>query len=523
MVILQVYDRIIPSKAFETLTILMLAMIGVVIVDGALRTLRTLILSWEGATVDHRESKHAVQHVLRMDSLSFERKPAGFYLDRMQALEQIQEFYSSQAVLLIVDFPFVVIFLVLIGVIAGPLLLIPVALLLIFGLASVVSGRRLHKALIDRSTMEDRKQNFIIETLQGIHTIKSMAMESLMLRRYERLQVQSAETVYELSRISNIVRGVGVNLSQAAVVTFVAIGSIFAVQGELTIGALAAGTMLSGRVLQPALRAMGLWTQFQSVRLAKDKLRELFAMKRERSGNYRGPERIRGGIELRDIQFQYDGQKEKLLDGVSLKIAPGEAIGVSGNNGAGKSTLIAVLSGFLPPDQGEMLVDGRPLRDYDLEYLRSQIGIVPQKGILFEGSILENMTLFREGSAIDQAIELSELLGLNEIIARLPDGLDTQVGGAAVDTLSEGVRQNIIMVRSLIGFPSIVLFDDANANFDMNNDRRLLALIERFRGDRTMIMVSHRPSFLRLCNRCYFLSAGKLTEMTDMPSYKNAV
>ena len=140
---------------------------------------------------------------------------------------------------------------------------------------------------------------------------------------------------------------------------------------------------------------------------------------------------------------------------------------------------------------------------------------MPQKGILFEGTILENMTLYREGEALQQALELSKILGLEEIVARLPDGLDTQVGGAAVDTLSEGVRQKIIMVRSLVGHPKIILFDDANANFDIKNDGRLLNVIKQMRGDRTMIIVTHRPSFMRICDRQYKLINGKLEEYID--------
>ena len=155
-------------------------------------------------------------------------------------------------------------------------------------------------------------------------------------------------------------------------------------------------------------------------------------------------------------------------------------------------------------------MDGKDILEYDLEYLRSQVGIVPQKGILFEGTILENMTLYREGKAIDHAIELAQMLGLDEIISGLPDGLDTQVGGSAVDILSEGVRQKIIMVRSLVGHPSIMLFDDANANFDIKNDQLLLEMLKVLKGDRTMVIVSHRPSFLRLCDRQFQLREGRV-------------
>jgi len=516
MVILQIYDRIIPNQAIETFLFLMIGLLIVVLIDTALKIFRSLILGWEGARFDHRESLKAMNHILDSDSLEFDKHSAGYYLDKMHALEQIQEFYSSQSVLLMMDFPFVVIFLALIWVIAGPLVIIPIGLLGLFVIISIITGRNLQRALETRLTMEDRRQNFIIEALQGIHTIKSMAMESFMQRRYERLQSQSAKSVYELSRINSIVQGIGATFSQMAVVIFVGIGSLSVVSGDLTMGALAAGTMLSSRVLQPGLRAMGFWTQFQSVRLAMKKVRQLFALAQEKKGGYRSDAGLKGEIELEQVSFSYPGQDKKLLSSVNLRIKAGEAVGITGSNGAGKSTLIGLISGFLKPDEGRILLDGRDIGEYDLELLRSQIGIAPQKGILFEGTILENLTLYREGEAVDQAIELAQLLGLGEIIASLPDGLDTRVGGAAVDTLSEGVRQKIVMVRSLVGLPTIMLFDDANANFDIKNDNKFMEVVKSFKGDRTLVIVSHRPSFLRICDRQFTLQNGQLHELNDL-------
>ncbi len=513
MVILQIYDRIIPNRAIETFTFLMAGMVVVVFLDTLLRVFRSIILSWEGARFDHRESLKAMNRILDADTLTFGKKSSGFYLDKMQALEQIQEFYSGQSLLLMMDFPFMVIFLALIWVIAGPLMLIPVVLLLLFAIVSVVSGSRLHQALDVRSTMEDRRQDFLIETLRGIHTIKSMAMEAFMLRRYEKLQHQSATSVFELSQINSVVQGIGATFSQLAVVTFAGIGSLFVVSGELTIGALAAGTMLSSRLLQPGLRAMSLWIQFQSLRLAHKRLEQLHALQIEQSGQYKGGDQpLVGPLELKRVHFSYGEEFPKLLNGASLNIEPLEVVGISGSNGAGKSTLIGLLSGLLTPDEGNILVGGRDIREYDLEYLRSQIGILPQKGILFEGTILENMTLYREGEAVHQAIELARALGLDEIISRMPEGLDTQVGGAAVDVLSEGVRQKINIIRALVGHPSVILFDDANANFDIKNDSKLLSVMKRMKGKRTMVIVSHRPSFLRMCDRRFLLRDGRLIE-----------
>jgi ATP-binding cassette subfamily C protein LapB len=512
VVILQVYDRIIPNQAIDTYIVLIIGMLVVIFADCFLKIWRSMILSWESAKFDHQVSLDAMNKILHTRTQDFEAKPAGYYIDKIYALEKIQEFYSGQSILLLMDFPFALLFLVLVGLIAGPLIAIPLVLLSLFLFVSITTGRKLHQALVQRSTMEDRRQNFIIEILQGIHTVKSMAMEPFMLRRYEKLQLQSAESIYELSRLNSVVQGIGATFSQLAVITFVGIGSIYVVDGNLTIGGLAAGTMLTSRVLQPGLKAMNIWIQFQSVRLALDKVNELFALKKEVSGDIKAEGKLKGTIELQQVSFKYPEQDKNLINGLSLTINQGESIGISGNNGVGKSTFLSLLSGFLEADSGSIKLDGSPLENYNAEFLRSQIAIVPQHGVLVEGTILENMTLYREDEATEDAIELSRLLGLDKIVSRLPNGLDTFIGGAAMDNLPEGVKQSIIMVRSMIGHPQIILFDDANANFDVKNDKRLVEVIKLMQQQkRTIVIVSHRPSFLRLCDRQFILENGKLT------------
>lgn len=510
IVILQFYDRVIPSQSIGTFMALMTGMFVVVCLDVLIKMLRSIILSWESARFDHQASMDAMEKILQADSTAFDAKPAGFYIDRIHALENIQEFYSGQSILLLIDLPFVLIYLALIGMIAGPLVAVPLTLMAIFFIVSLRTGGQLHGALVTRSDMEDRRQNFIIELLQGVHTVKSMAMETLMLRRYERLQVQSAESVYELSKINSISTGVGATFSQLATICFVGIGSVSVVSGDLTMGGLAACTMLTSRSLQPGLRAMGVWTQFQSVRLAIQKVNELFSLPSEVSGTFSCPEAVGGQIEIKNMSFSHEGAEQPLLKNISLLINPGETIGITGNNGVGKSTLLSLMSGFLQPDSGLISIDGTPLSGFKTEFLRSQIGIVPQQGVIFEGTILENMTLYREGKAVQEAIEIAAQLGLGEIVSKLPDGLDTYIGGAAASSLSEGVKQKIIIVRSLVGNPKIVAFDDSNANFDIKNDKKLIALVNQLKGDRTMVIVSHRPSFLRVCDRSYEIVDGEL-------------
>lgn len=510
-VMLQVYDRIIPNQATDTFLVLIIGMLVVIFCDFLLKVWRSIILSWESAKFDHSVSLDAMDQILHTHTQDFEGKPAGYYIDKIYALEKIQEFYSGQSILLLMDLPFALLFLVLVGMIAGPLIAIPLVLLVIFIIVSISTGKRLHEALITRSVMEDRRQNFIIEILQGIHTVKSMAMEPFMLRRYEKLQLQSAESIYELSRLNSVVQGIGATFSQLAVISFVGFGSIYVIHGDLTIGGLAAGTMLTSRVLQPGLKAMNIWIQFQSVRLALGKVNELFSLQKETSGELKTKEKLQGSIELDHVNFKYPEQEKNLLNDLSLTIKSGESIGISGNNGAGKTTLINLLSGFLEANSGSIKLDGSDLKNYNAEFLRSQIGIAPQHGVLVEGTILENMTLYREDEATSDAIELSKVLGLDKIISHLPNGLDTFIGGAAMNNLPEGVKQKIILVRSLIGHPQIILFDDANANFDVKNDKQLIKVIQHMQQQkRTIVIVSHRPSFLRICDKQYTLIDGQL-------------
>lgn len=513
IVVLQAYDRIIPNQALDTFSILVAGIGGVILLEILLKVMRSVILAWSGARFEHSANMSVFSRVLYADSLAYNQHSQGYYLSRMQSVEDLQRFFSGQSMLLLLDLPFAFLFLALIWFIGGELVMIPALLMVLFALLAVVLGKKLEQALEVTHKTEQHRQNFLIESLNNIHTIKSMAMESLMMRRYERLQERSAEGVYELAHINSVVQGVGSTFSQVAMVLVVAFGSLIVIDGELSVGALAAVTMLTGRALAPGLKAMGLWTQLQSVRIAKKQAEELNDLPAEQSGEHIPTEPIRGELVVEDVWFRYPETEEWLLKGISFDVPAGGAVALTGGNGEGKSTLLALMAGLLKPEKGQIRIDDTPLAEYDAETLRHYIGYVPQYGTLYEGTILENMTLFRSGEVIEQALALARHLGLDEIIARLPDGLDTQVGGAAVDPLSEAVKQKILMVRSLVGDPRIMILDDANANFDLKNDAKLLNLLQRIRGNRTLIVVSYRPSFLRICDKAYELRDGELIQL----------
>ena len=517
IVILQVYDRILPNQALDTFSLLIFGLLIAAIFDGVLRVLRSAILTWKGVQYEHNEGIFAIENVLHSDLVKFESDSIGSYLDKMESLKKIREFFSGQSILMLVDLPFVLVFLSLIFIFSGVMVLIPITVIAIFIAISYFTGNKLKEALENKSSADQRRQNFIIETLQGIHSIKAMAMESLMLRRYERLQAQSASSVYDVSRINSVVSGLGATFSQIVMVSFVGIGSIYVVSGELTIGALAAGTMLSGRVLQPALKAMGLWTQLQAVNLAEEKFNEIVGLPLEalQLKENNPPIELQGAIELRDVHFRHENAEKELLSGINLHVKPGEAIGIIGANGVGKTTLINLMMGFVNPTQGSVLLDDRDIKTLDGSSVRAQIALMPQQGTIYEGTILDNLTLFREGYAVDQAIKLTKILGLTKAINKLPNGLDTRVGGANSDSIPAGIRQQIILIRSMIGnatygAPKIILFDDANSCLDFGNEARLHNFLQNNRKNRTMVIVSHRPSLLAICDRHFEIKNGVL-------------
>ena len=263
LVILQVYDRILPNNATDTFALMISALLFAALIELFLRISRSTILAWKGAQFEHANMMESLEHILHADIVKFESNTVGRYLNKVDAIKQIREFYSGQTILMLVDLPFVAVFLALIWVFSKELVFVPLVVIAVFAVVSYVMGKKLKLTLEDKSETSERKQNFLIELLQGMHIVKSMALESQMMRRLERLQGHSAHSIYELSRINSVIQSIGATFSQVVMMGFVGIGAIYVVNGNLTIGALAAGTMLSGRVMQPALKAMGLWTQLQ--------------------------------------------------------------------------------------------------------------------------------------------------------------------------------------------------------------------------------------------------------------------
>ena len=524
LVLLQIYDRILPYEATDTLIVLVIGL-GVVVVDGLLRWGRTYISGWQAMRFEHIEACRAVDHMLAADLTVFARDAPGVHLDRVAGIDTLRDFYSGQALMALVDLPFVVLFIGLIWIIGGSLVAVPLILLSILMLGAFTIGKRLRGWLERRAQLDDRRFSFVIETLGGIHTVKGLAMETLMQRRYERLQESSAKTTYQTILHSHLAQALGGMASQITMVAMAAAGAASIINQGLSIGELAACTLLAGRSVQPVLRALGLWTQFQNIQVAGARIDEIYALPAETASTAGVDVDIKGAIEFDKVSVRYDDDGPWLLDKVNLKVTPGEMIGITGDTGSGKSTLLLLIVALRTPTEGRVLIDGIEAARHDPRRLRQQVAYVPQTAVMLRGTIMDNLTMCRGGRFVGSALEAARLLGLDEVINRLPDGYNTVIGSGSGVELPGGVRQRISIARAFATEAPVILFNEATNGLDPHDEQILKEAFIRLRGAKTIILVSHRPSILKLADRVFYLTKGSLelqARAGEAPSEKTA-
>lgn len=510
MAILQIMDRVVLNQSMETLTVLAIGAVFALVVEEILREVNGVVTGWLGARFEHKASVDALSRLMRVSLRSLQREEAGIHVERIAATGQVAEFYSGQALLVLFDIPFVLIYIAMIYTIGGWVALVPVVLLGIFVYAIARFGTWLYHHVENRHLANDRRHNFLVEVLTGIHTVKTMAMEAQMERRHERLQAANAEMSETMSYGSAMAGAMGTLFSQIMIVGIVFAGALGVLAGQMTPGGLAACMLLAVRALQPLRRGLTIWSRYQSFVSAQARLREIAAMPVV-DGQGKPPlPTVRDGMEFRNVTLERKGGAP-VFQNLFLTIRKGECIAIQGESGSGKSSLLSMLNGMNRPDSGEILVDGRNLQDFCADSVQLEVGLLPQTGALIAGTILDNMTMFEERLR-ESALEVAAQLGLDRVVSGMKLGYETPLGEGSAETLPSGVRQIIAIVRVLARNPSVILFDEANNSLDMEGDQRLLEYVKRLKGDRTIILITHRPSWQKLADRTLRIADGKLVD-----------
>lgn len=505
--VLQVYDRVLPNQSMSTLGVLIVTLLVILILDAVLKSFRGQLLSWTAAKYEYQLGCALTSALLngRLDLL--ERDGPGTQSRRLAAIDNLKSFYCGSAATAVFDLPLVIISLLLVGLIGGWLVLIPLVLTAAFLLTGWFIGNRLHAVLSDRNINDDRRQNFLVELFSGIDSVKALVLEEQMSRRYERLLDGADPLVYRAAKLTAIVRGLSDAFAQLMVVVVASAAAWHVIHGQMSLGEMAACTLLCGRTLQPTLQTLGLWSQYQTTRIARQQLAAGLALPAQVSGSLQ-PE-LKGAFELRGITYFHPKTQASLFDGLDLQAAPGEIIGIRGSDGSGKSSLVQIMVGMVSPDSGEVSYDGIPLADIDLRCLRSQIGVVSERATQFNGTLMDNLTLFQgEDVAVDEA-ELLRLLGIEEAVARLAQGYSTRIHAGATDA-SESLLQRLGIARALLSRPRILILDEANNGLDQDGDRHLTELLLHLKGRVTVLLITQRPSLLDIADRKLEIVSGKL-------------
>ncbi|MGB3553422.1 MAG: ABC transporter transmembrane domain-containing protein [Jannaschia sp.] len=501
LVLLQVFDRVIPNQAYTTLDVLFLGLLAVLVIDFVFKVCRVVILGSEGEKYERRLTRDVIGRILGADSAAFEQGRAGSHVDRQDAIATLRDFRSGQARLLHIDLPFTFVFVGMIYLIGGWLVLVPLGCMVTLVLFQAVLKRVQAPVLTERRVVNERRYSFLIEFLSQIVTVKSLGMEEQMKRRYELLQDQSVEANRRLTIVTQFSQSFGAVLSQAAVAAMALFGAYLAIAGRIGVAELAACMLLNGRSIQPMLKLLGVWVQVEAAGESRRQLGDLFALPQRPPVVPKVP--LTGEIALAALSVRSHGSRP--IHALDLYVPAGGCVGITGSDGSGKGVLLQVIMGERPPTSGSALLDGRPAAEWAEARGHRGLVHVDSEPVVFEGTILQNLSLFGGAEATDRAIAVSRAIGLEEDIHTLPLGYDTPI--RTRDGMTRGWLQRIGLARALALEPRILLLNEPNTALDHRGDAAILAALKNLRGRTTLLIASPRPSWLALADQVVDLSA----------------
>ncbi len=514
-----VIDKVLVHNGLTTLDMLALGMAAALLFEAGLAGTRAWLFTHTTSRVDVELGAKLYRHVLSLPLAYFESRRVGDTVARVRELETIREFLTSSAVTLVIDLFFTIIFLVVMAFYSLWLLIVVLVSLVAYVLISVVLTPLLHQRIEERFRRGAETQAFLVESVTGVGTLKSAAVEPQMQRRWETLLAGYVRSGFRAAFVG-IWGGQAIQLvNKICMLLILFFGARLAIEGQMTVGELVAFNMFAGRVAEPVLRLAQLWQQFQEARVGVARLGDILNAPSERTHS---PSRsalppIVGSVAFDQVSFRYRPDGPEVLRSVSLRVEPGEMLGIVGPSGSGKSTLTKLVQRLYTPERGRVLVDGVDLALVDPAWLRRQIGVVLQENVLFNRTVRENIALADPGAPMEEIVAAAKLAGAHEFILELPEGYDTEIEERGAN-LSGGQRQRIAIARALVTDPRIIIFDEATSALDAESESVIQRNLADIAKGRTVLIIAHRLSAIRQCSRIVTVEAGEITEQGDHQS-----
>ncbi|MBT6079252.1 MAG: type I secretion system permease/ATPase [Gammaproteobacteria bacterium] len=508
--VMNVYDRVVPNDAMETLWVLAIGALLVAGFDFLLRTLRAYFIDVAGKRADLALSASIFEQLLgtRMEA----RDPAsGATANHMREFEGIRDFFTSASMTTLVDLPFLVIFLGVIWMIGGPIVFVPLLTIPVVMIAALLFQIPMHRAIRETFEESTEKHAILVEAISSAETIKSENAEGVMQQKWEHYVERLAKSGMKSKLWSTLAINFTTFAHQITTIGIVLLGVHQISAGEMSVGALIASTILAGRALAPMTGIAGLLIRYRQSMIALKALHGLMKKPIERPANSRFLNRppIKGAIEFRQVSFSYPSQEENALNSLNIRIQPGEHVAIVGRIGSGKTTLEKLLLGLYQPQEGSLLVDGTHLSQLDPAQLRRSIGYVSQEIVLFRGTLRDNIKFGTPQASDEELLKAAQMAGVDEFAQLHPKGYDMIVGERG-EGLSGGQRQAVAMARALLLQPPILLLDEPTSSMDNSTENGWKARFTPFLKERTLILVTHRASLLSLAERLIILDRGQI-------------
>lgn len=507
-----VMDKVLVNHAMKTLHVISIGLMFSILFEATLTGIRSWVFAHTSSKIDVELGARLFHHLLSLPLAWFQARRVGDSVARIRELENIRSFLTGNAMTLVLDLLFSVVFLAVMVWYSAKLTLIVVLSIPLYALLSLVFTPIIRAQLNEKFNRGAENQSFLVETISGIDTVKAMAVEPRWIQKWEKQLAGYVCAGLSVTNATTLASGGVTLISKLVTATIVWVGALQVIDGKMTVGELVAFNMLAGQVSSPILRLAQLWNDFQQVGISMGRLGDILNARTEVAGQKTRLPRLSGAVSLDQVSFRYRPDAPDVLRSVSLDIVPGEVIGIVGRSGSGKSTLTKLVQRLYVPDRGRVLVDGQDISIIDTTSLRQQIGVVLQENTLFNRSVRDNIALSNPALPIEVIIEVAKLAGAHDFICELPEGYDTMVGEHGTG-LSGGQRQRIAIARALITNPRVLIFDEATSALDYESEKIIQDNMRGICQGRTVLIIAHRLSAVREANRIVVMERGQIAEI----------
>jgi subfamily B ATP-binding cassette protein HlyB/CyaB len=509
-----IIDKVVVHHTLSTLAVIAVGLGMFVLFNAAMSWLRQYLILHTGNRVDAALGSQVMRHILRLNLPYFSYRPTGTLVARVHAVETIREFLAGAAVALILDAPFLVVFLVVMFFYSWQLTLIALGMVILIVVVSLSVTPVLRSRLNRQFLLGARNQAFLTEYVAGIETVKSLQMEPRLESRYDDYLAGYLAAGFSTRQLSNSYN-VAVNaLEQAMTLGVLCVGALLVMRNDgFTIGMLVAFQMFASRMSQPMLRLASLWQEFQQAAIAVRRLGDIMDAPAEPYALVpsRAPDG-KGEIVVRELAFRYSPEHPFLYRNLSLALQPGKLTVLTGPSGSGKSTLAKLLLGFYQPEDGRITMDERDIRHFSANELRQYFGVVPQETVLFSGTIYENLLAANPNAAFHDVVNACRIAEIHDVIEKLPKGYNTEIGEHGVG-LSGGQKQRLAIARAMLKRPRVLIFDEATSSLDPATAEKFAQTVNKLKGAATILFIAHHLPRGLAVDELFSLTAEKAVQM----------